>query len=93
MDDRKLEVLIAAVDLGSFSKAARECHCTQSAVTQLVGSIEAELGCHLLIRSHAGVALTREGAAIMPDVREASDALDRLKRKAADLRARRPVFG
>lgn len=87
MDDRKLEVLIAAVETGSFNKAAARCHCTQSAVTQLVNAIEAELGCKLVERSHAGVRLTEAGEALMPHAESAYSALCQLK-SAADGLAR-----
>lgn len=82
VDDRKLEVLIAAVETGSFNKAAVRCHCTQSAVTQLVNAIESELGCKLVERSHAGVRLTEAGAALMPQVKSAHEALCQLKATA-----------
>lgn len=85
MDDRKLEVLIAVAETGSFSKAARRCYCTQSAVTQLMNSVEAELGCRLVERSHSGASLTSAGEALLPRVRQAYDAMCRLKSAAESL--------
>lgn len=85
MDDRKLEVLIAAVETGSFNKAAKRCHCTQSAVTQLVNAVEAELGCKLVERSHAGVRLTEEGEALMPLAKSAYGSLSQLRLAAEGL--------
>ena len=82
VDDRKLEVFVAAVEEGSFSKAAQRCHCTQSAVTQLMNALEAELGCKVLVRTHAGVKLTEDGEALFPAVRNAYDALSELSRVA-----------
>ena len=60
MDDIRLRTLLAAVRLVSFSKAAAELHTTQSAVSQTMRRLEDELGCALLTRTHAGVALTDE---------------------------------
>lgn len=85
MDDRKLEVLIAAVETGSFNKAAQRCHCTQSAVTQLVNAVEAEFGCKLVERSHAGVRLTEEGEALMPLAKSTYESLNQLRLAAKGL--------
>ena len=88
VDDRRLEVILAAVEEGSLGKAAARCHCTQSAVTQLVNSIESELGCKVLARSHAGVRLTEMGSALLPAMRNAREALDQLKSEAERLSRR-----
>lgn len=88
VDDRKLETLIAVAEEGSFNKAAARCHCSQSAVTQAVNSIEAELGCSVFERSHAGARLTDAGRALVPLAREALDALVRLQQTAGDLSRR-----
>ena len=85
MDDRKLELVIAAIDLGSLNKAASKCHCTQSAATQAINALERELGCPLLERSHAGVRLTREGELLLPLLREAHESLCRLQQTAENL--------
>ena len=83
MDDRKLQVFLTAVHTGSFSQAASELHCTQSAVTQSINALENELGCKLLLRNHTGVQLTPEGKRLLPVVTEAEAALARLRTAAA----------
>ena len=83
MDDRKLQVFLAAVHTGSFSQAAAELHCTQSAVTQSINALETELGCKMLLRNHAGVQLTQEGKRLLPALTEAEAALARLRTAAA----------
>ena len=70
MDSRKLEILMTAVDLGSFSKAAEVVGYTQSGLTHLVDSLEREIGLTLVQRDHSGIALTEEGNALMPAIRE-----------------------
>ena len=70
MDSKKLEILITAVDLGSFSKAAEVVGYTQSGLTHLVDSLEREIGLTLLQRDHSGISLTKEGEALMPVIRE-----------------------
>ena len=42
MDAKKLEILMTAVDLGSFSRASEVVGYTQSGLTHLVNSLETE---------------------------------------------------
>ena len=70
MDSRKLEILMTAVDLGSLSRAAEVVGYTQSGLTHLVDSLEREIGMTLVQRDHSGIALTEEGKALMPAIRE-----------------------
>ena len=76
MDSKKLEILMTAVDLGSFSKASEVVGYTQSGLTHLVDSLEREIGLTLVRRDHSGIALTEEGEALMPAIREFLDAGD-----------------
>lgn len=57
---QKLEILMTAVDLGSFSKASEVVGYTQSGLTHLVNSLEREIGFPLIIRSHNGISLTEQ---------------------------------
>lgn len=70
MDSKKLEILMTAVDLGSFSRASEVVGYTQSGLTHLVNSLEREIGLTLVQRGHSGVCLTKEGEALMPSIRE-----------------------
>ena len=70
MDSKKLEILMTAVDLGSFSKAAEAVGYTQSGLTHLVDSLEREIGLTLVQRDHSGISLTKDGEALMPAIRE-----------------------
>lgn len=54
------------VELGSFSRAADALGYTQSAVSQMVASLEEELSIKLLNRSRTGARLTMEGAELYP---------------------------
>ena len=47
----QLRAFIAAVDEGSFSAGARKLHRAQSAVSELVSNLEAQLGVALFDRS------------------------------------------
>ncbi len=61
MDTDRLHEFTVVVDTGSLSKAAGQLHCTQSALSKHVASLEHELGCELLERSANGVRPTRAG--------------------------------
>ena len=57
----RLQAFESAARLGSFTAAARELGSTQSAISQHVKQLEAELGTPLFHRVHRGVQLTRAG--------------------------------
>ncbi len=78
MESKKLEALLMAVDLGSFTKAAEVLGYTQSGLTHMMNSLEKEVGFTLLERGRSGVRLTEEGERISPSVREFLQANARL---------------
>ena len=78
MESKKLEALLMAVDLGSFTKAAEVLGYTQSGLTHMLNSLEKEVGFTLLERGRSGVRLTEEGERIAPAVREFLQANARL---------------
>ena len=78
MDSKKLEILMTAIDLGSFSKASEVVGYTQSGLTHMMNSLEKEVGFTLLERGRSGVRLTEEGERIAPAVREFLQANARL---------------
>lgn len=70
MDSKKLEILMTAADLGSFTKASEVVGYTQSGLTHMMDALEREIGFALLRRDHSGIQLTEQGAALMPAIRE-----------------------
>ena len=80
--------LLQVLESNSFSLAARSLGYTQSAVSQMIKSLEAELGVTLLVRSRTGVSLTREGEAMLPYIRDVVRAHRALSDQAAALRGR-----
>lgn len=70
MDSKKLEILMTAIDLGSFSKASEVVGYTQSGLTHLVDSLERDIGLTLVRRDHNGITLTKEGETLIPSIRE-----------------------
>lgn len=61
MELRQLKYFIAISDSGSFSKAAEQAHVVQSALSQQIAALEAELEVQLLVRSPRGITLTAAG--------------------------------
>lgn len=58
-----MAVFLAVVEEGDFSAAARRLRMTPSAVSKIVGRLEARLGVRLLQRSTRSISLTSEGSA------------------------------
>ncbi|MXP64291.1 LysR family transcriptional regulator [Roseomonas sp. M0104] len=65
MEFRSLEVFHAVATLRSFARAADTLRMTQSAVSQRIASLEAELGERLLERSSRGALLTPKGEILL----------------------------
>ncbi len=71
---RRITYFLAVARLGSFTEAAEECHISQSAISQQIRSLEAELGVELLKRHNRTFSLTpagelfrRKGALLLDD--------------------------
>ena len=58
---RQMKYFQAVVHNNSFSKAAEECHISQSAISQQIQALERELGFHLLKRKNRKFILTSAG--------------------------------
>lgn len=85
MKRSKYEVFVKVVEFGSLSRAAEYCNYSQSAVSQIISSLETELGIKLLNRSHAGVWLTSDGEQLLPYIRNLSSAHHELSDKVFEL--------
>lgn len=88
MSRRRLPPLTALLALdaiarhASFTRAAEELGLTQSAVSHRIRSLEAHFGVRLIDRLNPGIALTRDGRALLPDVSAAFDLLSNLSVRA-----------
>src|SRR5580693_339902 len=78
----QLRAFIAAVDEGSFSAGARKLHRAQSAVSELVSNLEAQLGVALFDRSERYPKLTAAGIQLVADARSVVANVDLLKARA-----------
>src|SRR5580700_8162472 len=83
----QLRAFIASADEGSFSAAARKLHRAQSVVSELVSSLEGQIGVTLFDRSGRYPVLTPEGAVLLADARSISSGLDFMKARAKGMAA------
>lgn len=83
MDTTKLQALLMAADQGSISKAADLLGYTQSGITHMMNSLDAEMGIPLLVRGNRGVTLTAEGERLAPLFRELIACAERIEQELA----------
>lgn len=87
MDSKKLEILMTAVDLGSFIKASEVVGYTQSGLTHMMDALEKEIGFPLLSRSHSGIELTPEGKILKPAIKQFLQANANLENIISELKS------
>ena len=88
MELRQLRYLVAVARHGHITRAADDVHVTQSALSQQIKRLEAELGIALLVRTPAGVSLTPAGADL---VRRAEVVLAEVAEAEAEVLAHRSI--
>ncbi|SER24385.1 LysR family transcriptional regulator [Streptococcus gallolyticus] len=81
----KYAVFCSVIELGSFTKTAKELNYSQSAVSQTVKNLEKEIGTCLLTRSHEGIKLTKDGQALYPYFQQLVQGEKQLTKKIEEL--------
>jgi DNA-binding transcriptional LysR family regulator len=71
-----IATFIRVAEAGSFSAAARQSGSKQSAISQQIAALEAELGVVLLRRTTRAMALTEAGAQYLQQIRPLMEAMD-----------------
>ena len=61
MEIRQIRYFVAVIDSGSLSRAARQVHVAQSALSKQMSALEDDLGVQLFHRSHNGVVASEAG--------------------------------
>lgn len=61
MNQEQIRIFLAAADCGSFSGAEETMYMSRQAMLKQINHLEAEIGCKLFVRSHAGLVLTPAG--------------------------------
>lgn len=79
MNESQMKTLVATVDAGSMTKAAKALYLTTPALMQRIKSLEAELGFSLLTRSKLGVSPTKDGKRMYEAFKAAPTILDEAK--------------
>lgn len=77
---------IIIIETGSFTKAAEKLGYTQSAISQMVRSLEEELSTKLLLRSRKGIALTPDGEELLPYIKKVYNAYREVTEKCKEMR-------
>ncbi|MEN6327143.1 MAG: LysR family transcriptional regulator [Syntrophomonas sp.] len=65
----RYDAFMKIIETGSFTKAAKELGYTQSAISQIVHSLEEELSTKLIMRSRKGITLTPDGEEFLPYIK------------------------
>lgn len=86
MSFSRYSVFLKVVELGSMSRAAVYCNYSQSAVSQIISSLEKELQMTLLNRGQSGIWLTSEGKHMLPYIEKLRDAEEAVYDQSAKLR-------
>jgi len=73
------------IEAGSFTEAARQLNYSQSAVSQMVKSLESELGTKLVKRDRYGITLTADGEIYLPYIKSVYMAEEMLKEKKGEM--------
>ncbi len=78
----QLRAFVAAAEAGSFSAAGRRLGRAQSAVSDLIGALEGQIGVRLFDRSRRYPVLTAEGTILLADARSVAAGIDGMKARA-----------
>lgn len=81
----KYEIFCAVADSGNFTRTAEQLGYSQSAISQIIKSLEQELGTVLFERLKSGVTLTSDGQNYMPYLRAIAAAENDLKEKQKEM--------
>lgn len=86
MEIRQLKYFVGIAETGKFSETSKQMYISQSAVSQQIKALEAELGTELFVRNNHDVRLTDSGRELLPlarnvikSVAECTDRINSLK--------------
>lgn len=80
----QLQVLVKAIDTGSFTKASHVLNMTQPAVSHAISNLEADLGVKLLLRDRKrGLLLTDIGERILVHIRAVLNHIEKVEQEVA----------
>lgn len=82
----RYRAFLKVVEVGSYTRAAEILGYTQPALSQMIASLEKEIGITLLYRSRYGVRMTPEGEHLFPDIQKTVRQYDDLRRKEDEIK-------
>lgn len=85
MDSLKVNVLIKALESGSMTSASEELGYSTSGISQMITSIENELGFQIVTRGRGGIALTKAGEEVYPALLSYSRADESIRQIASEV--------
>ncbi len=83
---QKYRAFAAAVEQGSFTKAAQALNYTQSGVSRMISDLEKEWGLELLERGKSGVRLTSDGRKLLPLVKNICGEYEKLLTRVNEIK-------
>ena len=82
---KRYHTFLKVIELGSFTKTAEELGYTQSAISQMIQSLESELETTLLLRSRSGIELTADGKELLPYIYNICNSYHNLSEKLKEM--------
>lgn len=82
----RYKALLKVIKVGSYTKAAEILGYTQPALSQMIASLEKEIGITLLYRSRYGVRLTPEGERLLPTIEKTVQQYEELRRLEEEIK-------
>lgn len=86
MNIQQIKYVIAVAEMQSFGKAAEKCFITQSTLSTMISRLEGELGLQLFDRKTKPITTTKEGEAILQQLKVITKELDILGEVVGDLK-------
>lgn len=86
MNIQQIKYAIAVAEVQSFGKAAERCFITQSTLSTMISRLEGELGVQLFDRKKKPIVTTKEGTAVLQQLRIINKELVTLEEVVGDLK-------
>ena len=86
MDVKRWKVMMAVDEYGSFTRAGEILGYTQSGITQMMKSLEKEVGFPLFVKDKHGMTLTNDAKSLVPSVRALLNADEVVRQEIASLK-------
>lgn len=86
MNIQQIKYAIAVAEVQSFGKAAQKCFISQSTLSTMISRLESELGLQLFDRKKKPITTTKEGKAVLQQLKIINKELDTLDEVVGDLK-------